>query len=259
MLPELLPEANNKLLPFVDTGKGDVTLVFLHYFGGSHRSWSRVIDQLKKSFRCIAVDLRGFGNSPPPAKPLSVNDSAVDVLAIILALQLKKFVLIGHSMGGKIALSVTSKQPPGLIKLILICPSPPTPEPSTYRSRKNLTEAFGERSAIKKLIEKITAKPLAEGPLNETVATHLKTTFVAWNGWIQKGSRENISALMPGIKVPVLIISGASDSNFPTVFLKKEFLKYFPGASFKEIKGGHLLPVEVPLALAKLVHKSVTE
>ena len=64
---------------------------------------------------------------------------------------------------------------------------------------------------------------------------------------------------MPDIDVPVLIISGAPDPNFSTKFLNEEFFKYFPGASFKEIEGGHLLPVEVPSEVAKFIEKFVTE
>ncbi|MEJ7674662.1 MAG: alpha/beta fold hydrolase [Chitinophagaceae bacterium] len=60
----MLPETNNATLNFVETGKGNTTLVFLHYFGGSSKSWNGVIEQLKESFHCIAIDLRGFGDSP---------------------------------------------------------------------------------------------------------------------------------------------------------------------------------------------------
>jgi len=47
-------------LHFTDVGKGKVTLVFLHYFGGSSNSWGKVIAELSHVFRCIAIDLPGF-------------------------------------------------------------------------------------------------------------------------------------------------------------------------------------------------------
>ncbi len=255
----MLPGTNNNSLNFIATGKGNTTLVFLHYFGGSSKSWNGVIEQLKESFHCIAIDLRGFGDSPQPYEQLSVNDNANDVIDLILTLQLKQFVLIGHSMGGKIALDVASQKPVGLASLILIAPSPPTPEPSNHDDRIDLITAFKDRSAIEKLIKKITAKPLMQSVFEETVQTHLKASLIAWNGWIEKGSREDISSLMQNINVPVLIISGASDPNFSTKFLNEEFLTYFPSASFVEIDGGHLLPVEVPLEVAKFIKKFITE
>jgi pimeloyl-ACP methyl ester carboxylesterase len=255
----MLLGTNNNSLNFIATGKGHTTLVFLHYFGGSSESWSGVITALKNSFRCIAIDLRGFGNSPVPDEQLSVNDNANDVIDLIHALQLEEYVLIAHSMGGKIALDVASQRLAGLTSLILIAPSPPTPEPSSHEERINLIVGFRDRSAIEKLIMKITALPLPEYLFEETVQTHFKTSHVAWNGWIEKGSREDISSLMQNINVPVSIISGASDPNFSTLFLKTEFVKYFSTACFKEIEGGHLLPVEVPSEVAKFIEEFVTK
>ena len=48
-------------LSYSDTGSGANTLVFLHYFGGSSRTWQPVIDLLAPDFRCVALDLRGWG------------------------------------------------------------------------------------------------------------------------------------------------------------------------------------------------------
>ncbi len=78
-------------------------------------------------------------------------------------------------------------------------------------------------------------------------------SHIAWDGWIEIGSREDISSLMKNIKVPVSIISGISDPNFSSEFLRSEFVKYFPTAVFKEIEGGHLLPVEVPVEVARAI------
>ena len=59
----MLPETNNDTLSFVETGKGKITLVFLHYFGGSYKTWAKVIKELSNDYRCIAIDLPGFGDS----------------------------------------------------------------------------------------------------------------------------------------------------------------------------------------------------
>ncbi len=79
----MLPESDNEALNFVEDGKGETTLVFLHYFGGSIKSWAGVIDKLKNYFHCVAIDLSGFGNSPKPQKALSVNDNANEVIRLI--------------------------------------------------------------------------------------------------------------------------------------------------------------------------------
>ena len=59
-------------LHVVDRGRGDRALVFLHYFAGSSRAWAPVMDRLA-DYRCIALDLRGFGNSDGPATGYAVD------------------------------------------------------------------------------------------------------------------------------------------------------------------------------------------
>src|SRR3954469_3094878 len=103
----------------LDRGCGDRTLVFLHYFAGSSRAWAPVIDRLADDHRCIAPDLRGFGTADAPATGYAVNDYANDVAALIGALDIGRHVLVGHSMGGKIALALAARRPPGLEALVL--------------------------------------------------------------------------------------------------------------------------------------------
>src|SRR5271170_3707009 len=62
-----------------EKGKGDPSLVFLHYWGGSRRTWSQVIAPLSERFRCIAVDLRGWGKSDHHADDYSLFAQANDI------------------------------------------------------------------------------------------------------------------------------------------------------------------------------------
>lgn len=129
---------NKSIFNFIESGAGETALVYLHYFGGSSNTWSQVIDKLNDDFHCIAIDLQGFGASQSSGKELSVSGNAQSVADVIETLQLKKYVLIGHSMGGKIALSLASRKAFGLEKLILIAPSPATPEPMNIKERAQL-------------------------------------------------------------------------------------------------------------------------
>ena len=95
-------------------GEGAVALVFLHYWGGSSRTWGPVIERLSGRHRCVAIDLRGWGRSDRTAVDFSLAAQASDVQAVIAKLGLTGFVLVGHSMGGKIAQLVASRHPSGL-------------------------------------------------------------------------------------------------------------------------------------------------
>jgi pimeloyl-ACP methyl ester carboxylesterase len=108
-------------------GDGDPTLVFLHYYGGSSRTWKYVKAKLAPNFHTITIDHRGWGESDAPAGGFGLVDLAADAEGVIAALKPKRYVLIGHSMGGKVAQLMASRQPARLAGLVLVAPSPPSP------------------------------------------------------------------------------------------------------------------------------------
>ena len=67
------------------------------------RSWKPVIQSLSKNHRCIAIDFRRWGQSSRDAEDYDLRTLANDVVAIIDDLGLKQFVILGYSMGGKVA------------------------------------------------------------------------------------------------------------------------------------------------------------
>jgi pimeloyl-ACP methyl ester carboxylesterase len=85
-----------------EEGEGNSEFVLIQYSGGSHRTWSEVIARLCNRFWCIAVDLLGWGNSDRRAKDYGPYAQVDDVEGVVDRLNVKDFVLIGHSMGGTI-------------------------------------------------------------------------------------------------------------------------------------------------------------
>ena len=128
--------ANRIQINLRDCGRGEPNLVFLHYWGGSSRTWGDVIDQLADQHRSIALDHRGWGESDAPAQGYGISDLANDAQNVISALELKRYVIVGHSMGGKTAQLLASRRPAGLAGLVLVAPSPPGPTvlPNDQRS-----------------------------------------------------------------------------------------------------------------------------
>ena len=242
-------------LNYTEEGNGEKTLVFLHYFGGSLRTWDDIINLLKKDYRCIAVDLPGFGNSTAVEGEPTLEHTVIKVQRWLEDLRLKDFVLVGHSMGGKIAQALAAKKVPGLQSFILMAPSPPIPELTNAEKQKELADAFGNVEALQKSAEGLVAKPLSEEKLKAIVADNLRIARQAWDGWIYTGSQEDISPQMKSVSVPLTVISGDSDPNFSTSFLKEIFNRYFTGVAFIEVKeAGHLIQIEQPQALAKAIH-----
>lgn len=67
---------NGISLNMLEQGNGSRTLIFLHYFGGSALEWESVMNTLSGEYRCLAVDLRGHGDSEAPPTGYSVDDMA---------------------------------------------------------------------------------------------------------------------------------------------------------------------------------------
>ncbi len=247
----------------LESGSGSLALVFLHYFGGSALEWQGVMKQLSGKYRCVAIDLRGHGDSDASETGYSVDDMADDVAELIRVLQINDFVLIGHSMSGKVALALSAgtdnrSQPPGLTSLILVSPSPPVPEPIPDDERQKLLDGYGQRSAAEKTQKNITAKAISKAIQNQIITDDLRTSKPAWDAWLLSGSKEDISDRMHSINIPVSIIIGSEDRALPPDVQNRLVLPYLKNATLAIIDGaGHLLPWEVPNELADFIQKKV--
>lgn len=238
-----------------DNGKGHPTIIFLHYFGGSSGTWHLVVDLLSDRFRCICADLPGFGASADVAvTDYSVKSSALALGDSLSGLNAGKFILVGHSMGGKIALKYASMKPEGLQTVVLVAGSPPVPEPMTDEDRAALLEKYGQAALIRKHLEKIIHRSVQPHIIDELVADNLRAGRSAWNAWVEAGSREDISNIMTTINVPVHFIAGEQDDPLSPDYMREISRKYFPGSDVRTINNsGHLLPIEAPVELAALI------
>ncbi|MGH8457608.1 MAG: alpha/beta fold hydrolase, partial [Stenotrophobium sp.] len=116
---------------YEETGEG-TPLVFLHGLGASIQDWECQLPVFSRSFRCITVDLRGYGRSGRGTGPLSVERFAADVWSVLGKLDAARYCLVGHSMGGAVALQLALDHPQALIKLV-IANSVPTFKPENLR------------------------------------------------------------------------------------------------------------------------------
>src|SRR4051812_38174022 len=96
-----------------ELGKGDTALVFLHGWCGDHEYWKNQVGPFSADYRVIALDLAGHSQSGKDRKEWTVAGLADDVAGAVKELGLKRVVLIGHSMGGPVAL-MTAKRLPGV-------------------------------------------------------------------------------------------------------------------------------------------------
>lgn len=230
------------------------TLVFLHYFGGSSKSWTEVIERLSTNYHCVAPDMRGFGASDSTPENFAVADYADDAADLIRVLALENYTLVGHSMGGKIALAVAAKNPVGLNSLILLAPSPPSPEPMKETEREKLLNSHGNRCAATDTVCRAVGGRLPGAIFARAIDDNLRTSEATWRAWLETGSREDISKEIGRINIPVLIAAGELDETMTPKLLRREIARRVKNSSLIVVpKVGHLLPLEAPAAVAELI------
>jgi pimeloyl-ACP methyl ester carboxylesterase len=107
-----------------DGGTGGLPVIFVHSLAGNTAQWSAQLDHLRKSRRAIAVDLRGHGLSPPPADGnYAIESLAGDIDTIVRRIGITKFDLVGHSMGGIVALAYADAHPGQVAGILLADPA----------------------------------------------------------------------------------------------------------------------------------------
>ena len=247
------------ILQHKDQGAGSPALVFLHYFAGSLRSWNLVAKDLSRTYRCLSIDLPGFGRSPPlPA--FSVDAVSGTIAQHISGRRLGTYVLVGHSMGGKLALACAADQPPGLAGVVLVAPSPPSPEPMDEKERVRLLATHGDRASAEQTLRAITRRLIPAEDANICIADNLMTSAEAWHWWLAQGSRETITAQAERVACPVLVLGGSEDPVIAPAVITAEVMPRLADASRVEIAGaGHLLPFEAANEVAENIRTFLKE
>ncbi|RDU96872.1 alpha/beta fold hydrolase [Trinickia dinghuensis] len=252
-------ESNGVRIHVRNTGDGNAALVFLHYWGGSSRTWRHVIDALPDRHRTVAYDHRGWGESEAPVDGYAIGDLADDAQNVIASLGLEHYVIVGHSMGGKVAQCIAARGPQGLAGVVLVAPSPPEPMALTDEQRAQMAGAYDSRESIEFVIDHVlTAQPLPAEMREQVVADSLRGAPQAKAAWPNAAMREDISTVVKAIDVPVLVISGEHDRVDSPDTLRKALLPHIAQAHMEVLPGiGHLSPLEAPAALASLIEAFV--
>lgn len=251
----MMLNANGMALQVEQRGAGSPALVFLHYWGGSSRSWRHIADRLVADFRTVTFDQRGWGRSSAPTTGYALADYADDAQALITALDLERYILVGHSMGGKIAQLLASRRPRGLMGLALIAPAPPVPLALPLEARQAMVRAYETPESVATTVTQILApNGLNPADFAAVMADSLAGAPRAREAWPLGASQEDISPLLARIAVPALVISGEQDRVDPPGLLARELLPRLPQAQLHVLpNAGHLLPYEAPGAVAALL------
>jgi pimeloyl-ACP methyl ester carboxylesterase len=107
-----------------DGGAGGVPVLFVHSLAGNTGQWAAQLAHLRPGRRAVALDIRGHGRSDPPTDgDYTIPSLAADVWAVADALGLERVVLVGHSMGGTVAIACAAARPERAAGLLLVDPN----------------------------------------------------------------------------------------------------------------------------------------
>lgn len=247
---------NGVELSVTERGEGQPTLVFLHYWGGSSETWSETIDSLAATHRCIAFDFRGWGESSKGELDYRLDALANDTLALIANLGLTNYILVGHSMGGKVAQIVASTQPSGLAGFVLVAPAPPTPLRTPPEARAQIRANLDTREGLQNVFPILAHGELTDEHKERVIRNSLAGDPRAKDSWLEAGMDYDITELAPRIQVPIVVVVGGKDLVEPEDALRIAFDRYYAGTQYVLLPdSGHLIPLQAPEELAAAIRK----
>lgn len=241
---------------YADTRSGAVpALVFLHYWGGSRRTWRPVLDRLRPDQAFVNYDQRGWGDSAGAPGPYDLARLADDAQAVIAALEFTDYVLVGHSMGGKVAQALTARRPAGLAGVVLVAPAPAAPIGSTEMLQQLTMHAYDDAESVRRSIdEMLTYRPLGDDVRRQIVEDSLSAGIAARLAWPKDGLAQDVSAGLGDVDVPVLLLAGDHDKVEPPDMLADHLLPSLSRATMTVLEStGHLSPLEVPDQVARQI------
>jgi pimeloyl-ACP methyl ester carboxylesterase len=219
-------------IAYVDEGTGPV-LLFVHGLGSNLQAWKKNIDSLSENHRCIALDLPGYGKSGPGKQPYTMHFFAETVNALITQLELTDVTLVGHSMGGQVAVHTVLLHTENIKSLVLVAPAgfetftPPQQQWFATYLTPAVVEATPEAQIIKNFELNFYAMPedarfmitdrmeLRDSP---AYADYCQMIPQCVNAMLQ----EPVFDRLADIQLPALVVFGENDALIPNKFLNPE-------------------------------------
>jgi pimeloyl-ACP methyl ester carboxylesterase len=227
-------------------GASGLPLVLIHGAGGTHRQWPEAVRSLAGR-RVIALDLPGHGASPGPGRR-AIAAYAADVLAVLDALGIGRAVLVGHSMGGAIALTLALEAPARVAGLGLVGTG------ARLRVAQAILEATADPARYAAAAEGMADWAFGPGAGPELRREHVEgmracPAEVVHGDFAACDAFDVRDRLVPGaVAAPAAVICGDADRLTPpryAAFLHQRIegsrLLLVPGA-------GHMVALEAPAA-----------
>jgi pimeloyl-ACP methyl ester carboxylesterase len=256
--------ANGLCLHYLDWGGAGPPIVLLHGLRDQAHEWDPIAPALTSLGRVLALDQRGHGESDAPARGYAPDDFAADVAAFCDALALDRPVVVGHSLGGRVAYHFAAAHPDRLRALVLVdigaTSAPETTPAMVDFITRNAGPFASPDDALRALLggrllpNKGTAHYLRHNLRQATDGRwHWKYDLDAAIATVRAARERDAWDVVARITAPTLLIRGGR-SDVLSADEAVRLRDTIPNATLVEIPGvGHLIPLAKPRELAATI------
>ena len=257
------------MVPFKEYGSGEIALALMPFLGGSQREWTEVVAILGRDYRCITIDLPGFGAGGRCCRVFGGTRCAMRWRSGCSRSIWGDMFLWGTAWPGRLWLSPARRllvSGTGPEALVLVAPSPPGPEPMSDEKRSEMLASLGkksqsvrgrysegDRAAAEKFIEDNIAGPIAAEAFGRTVDDVLVMNPEAWVAWLENGSKEDWAEFVGVLERPTMIVAGTKDAALGPEAQREKTLPHFKYGEVREVDCSHLIPLERAEELAAMI------
>ncbi len=227
--------------------------LFIHGAGGSSLGWHTRLRRMPER-TVFALDLPGHGKSEGEGCQSLISYAQV-ILDFIQAVGVYKTILVGHSLGGMIALQTALLSPDRVAGLVVVSSSTECPIPQEII--QDLLNPITYKQSMDWLVERLVGSSTDRKWVDATRQAVEQTRRGVLYGDLLACHSSDLSRQIQNILTPTLICSGDMDRFFPPRASRK-MAKVIPGARLECIPGaGHLIPLEKPDELAVAINQFV--
>ena len=231
-------------LRYTDAGAGNPPLLFIHGWCCNRQFWGEQVPVFAQRQRVVAADLRGHGESDKPDQDYSITGFVDDVAYLCRELRQEQPAIVGHSMGGVIALNLARKEP-GLPRTIVLVDSPVVPVPAALRAALDAVFAGLKSPAYvetaKSFVSQFMFRDDSDPALKDWILQKMASApqRVMWSALESTVAEEN---MVPGPPpVPSLYVRASTQ-----LASAEEIRERYPGIRVEEFEAAHFLHMERP-------------
>lgn len=237
-------------------GGGRSPLLLVHPMGADLSFWDSCRAVWEKRFRCVAVSLRGAGQSPRADAPLTIDRQAADLDALCTELGLERVIPVGCAVGAMAATAFAGAHTGRCAALVLSNPGFRTRPAARamLQKRADTARAEGMASVSAQTVDGAFG-PDAEAGAKRAFRQRLESMDAASYAFTIEGMLEaDVSGFLPAITCPTLIVAGDRDTLLPPGDHAVPLHAGLPGSRYVAVPdGAHFIPFQQPDRFAREV------